>query len=183
MKAVVQAPPPLPTLNLAKLSPVPKPDTAVTVTVTRVLGNLVLVSCPDQRVGALDLEDTRNRELRARAIKVGDALETFIVMEDKSGNLLLSVKSPDLNDPWLQRHQVGAQIEGVVAKKTDEFIKVKVDASTSGRIYKRHLPPEVDFAQLCAALRNNQRIKCTVLAVHSRQKKKLILTLAQERRS
>jgi ribosomal protein S1 len=179
MEAVVQAPPPLTTLNLAQLSPVPKPDTALTVTVTRVLGGLVLVSCDDKRAGVLDLEDSHNRALRAREIKVGDMLETFIVKEDKSGNLLLSVQSPDLDDPWLQRHQVGVEIEGVVAKKTADFIKVKFPRSTSGRIYRHDLSPEVDFDKLSASLRINQPIKCTVLGVFSRNSKKLILNLAE----
>jgi ribosomal protein S1 len=179
MEAVVQAPDPATSLDLAQIHSLPKVDTAIKVRVARVLGSLVLVSCDDKRTGVLDLEDTHNRELRARKIRGGDTLEVFIVKEDKSGNLLLTVKSPDLDDPWLQRHQVGTEIEGKVAKKADEFIQVNFSHSTSGRIYRRDLPPDVHFDDLSNSLRINQAIPCKVLGVFSRLSKKLILTLAE----
>ena len=183
MEVAVQAQAPLHPLNLEQLSPLPKVDAAITVTVTHVMGNLVLVSCEDKRVGALDLEDTHNRVLKAKKIEVGDTLGVFIMTEDKSGNLLLCVKSPHLDDPWLQRHQVGAEIAGVVDRITADFIQVRFPRSTSGRINRQALSPDVNFDELSASLGINQAIKCKVLGVFSRGSKKLILSLAEGGRS
>lgn len=177
MQAVAKTAPRSKGRDLSQIPSLPKVDTSITARVTAVVGDLVIVCCGDKRAGAFDLKDARNAELRSRTIKTGDKIEAYILNEDpRTGNLLLSVSSPEVRDRWRQLYPVGAQVEGFITKKTDEFIQLEFPRSTKGRIRKIDLPPGISFDRIAQELRIGQPVKCKVLGIFSRGGKKLTLT-------